>query len=303
MAKEIAIGKRAKISKAEQNIIVSVLVASVVLGAAISLTIRFIKQISFNAQVIMAEDEAIVSYSNVIRDIGICKSPSGEVYSDRELEDCSPDSIETVEIPGTLRANILENIAANPALNSVPKETTSVCINQATGANYTYKELKKILDDASGSTELNAASQLMKTCSALRIIPDALPAYKNEEALLASLNKIFLMSGFQPESLAPSGSSDNTSLGSGLNGFSVTLSIDDVGASTVASLLNNIERSIREFDIQTATIGWKEGNTLSFSAEANAYFMTPSKVVESEETIDPETGSSRTQITELEEEE
>ena len=53
MAKEIAIGKRAKISQAQQNMLLAVLGASVVLGAAISLILHFIQQISFNTEVIM----------------------------------------------------------------------------------------------------------------------------------------------------------------------------------------------------------------------------------------------------------
>ena len=61
MAKEIAIGKRAKISKAQQYIIMAVLGASIILGVSISLIINFIKQISFNAEIIIAEDQAIDS--------------------------------------------------------------------------------------------------------------------------------------------------------------------------------------------------------------------------------------------------
>ena len=37
---------------------------------------------------------------------------------------------------------------ANQALNSVPKEGDSSCVNQSTGKQYTYKELKTILDNA-----------------------------------------------------------------------------------------------------------------------------------------------------------
>ena len=44
MAKEIAIGKRAKISEAQQYMLLSVLAASIVLGAAISLIIHFVQQ-------------------------------------------------------------------------------------------------------------------------------------------------------------------------------------------------------------------------------------------------------------------
>ena len=66
MAKEIAIGKRAKISEAQQYMILSVLGASLVLGAAISLTVNFVHHIIFNAKVIAAEEASIVSYTDVI---------------------------------------------------------------------------------------------------------------------------------------------------------------------------------------------------------------------------------------------
>jgi hypothetical protein len=284
MAKEVAIGKRAKISEAQQYMLLSVLGASVVLGAAISLTIHFIKQISFNAEVIASEEGAIASYSDVIKTTGICKSPKGSVYSDDELKKCDPDSIEISEIPGTLRANILEDLAANEALNSVPKEASSACINPNTDKNYTYKELNDIYNKASGSAELTAASQLIKSCSALRVIPDALPAFKNEEALLASLNKVFIESGWQPESLSPSGASIASTLAPGLNDMSVSLSVEaDTG--TTMNVLNNIERSIREFNIERATIEWGGNNTLNLHAQATAYYMDESSITETTQTI------------------
>lgn len=287
MAKEVAIGKRAKISEAQQYMLLAVLGASVVLGAAISLTVHFVKQISFYAEAIAAEEKSIASYSDIIKTTGICKSPKGEVYSDEELKNCDPDSIETSEIPGTLRANILENLAANKALNSVPKEASSSCINPITEKNYTYAELNKIYNDANGATELTAASQLIKSCSALRVIPDALPAFKNEEALLASLNKLFIDSGWQPESLSPSGSSSTSTVIPGLNTLSVNLSVE-ADTSTTMNVLNNIERSIREFDIERATIEWGGNNTLTLQAQATAYYMDPSSITESTKTLTAE---------------
>ena len=287
MAKEVAIGKRAKISEAQQYMLLAVLGASVVLGAAISLTVHFVKQISFYAEAIAAEEKSIASYSDIIKTTGICKSPKGEVYSDEELKNCDPDSIETSEIPGTLRANILENLAANKALNSVPKEASSSCINPITEKNYTYAELNKIYNDANGATELTAASQLIKSCSALRVIPDALPAFKNEEALLASLNKLFIDSGWQPESLSTSGSSSTSTVIPGLNTLSVNLSVE-ADTSTTMNVLNNIERSIREFDIERATIEWGGNNTLTLQAQATAYYMDPSSITESTKTLTAE---------------
>lgn len=288
MAKEIAIGKRAKISKAQQNMILSVLGASIVLGITVSLVMHFIKLIGFNTNIIIAEDQAIVAYSDVIESIGVCKKPKGEVYSGDELGSCSPDSIEVSEIPGTLRANILENIAASKALESVPKENVSGCINPETEKNFTYKELNKLYDEAKNSDELNAASKLIQRCSALRVIPDALPAFKNEEALLASLNKLFIISGIDPESLSPSGTVSAAEIGTGLNAVLVNLALDDTTAGDVTKLLNNIERSIREFNLQTMNIEWGGSGTLNFNAQATAFYMDESSVEESTKTINAE---------------
>lgn len=287
MAKEVAISKRLKISEARQYMILSVLGASIFLGAAISLMSHFIQQISFNAKVIIAEDQSIVSYSNVIKSTGVCQSPKGDVYSDEELTKCDPNSIEVSQIPNTLRANILENLAANEALNSVQKEDDSSCLNLSTGKNYTYKELNKLYSDARGASELQDAATLIKSCSALRIIPDALPSFGNEEALLTSLNKLFAISGWEPESLSPSESVEASDLAENLNKISVNLSIES-NSGTTLKVLNNIERSIREFDIERATIEWSGDNNLTLQAQASAYYMDESSITESTKTIKPE---------------
>ena len=279
MAKEVAIGKRAKISEAQQNMILAVTTASIFLGVAVSLTVHFIQQISFNAEVIMASDQSIVAYSDVIESIGICKKPKGEVYSDEELKNCNPDSIETSEIPGTLRAKILEEVAANDALNSVPTTSNASCMNPETEKNYTYKELNEIYKKANGSEELKAASQLIKSCSALRVIPDALPAFRNEEALLASLNKLFIESNWEPESISPSNSGVDAGIINGINNISLKLPFEaDTG--TTMTILSNIERSIREFNITKANISWENDNKLSISAEATAYYVEESSITE-----------------------
>lgn len=284
MAREIAILKRAKISKAEQYMLLSVLGASLVLGLAVALVLKFTSQISFNANVIAEEDKAIVAYSDAIKNIGICKKPAGSVYTDDELSKCRPDSISSSSVPGTLRYNILNNLAANEALNSVTKESDVACNNPKTNKAYTYEELETLYDEAETSEELNAASDLIQNCSALRIIPDALPAFKNEEALLSSLNKIFIISGWEPNSLSPTGNSAISALGTNLNTISVRLSVE-AGASTTKNVLDNIERSIREFNIERATIEWSSHNTLTLQAQATAYYMTPVTLSETTKNI------------------
>lgn len=284
MAKEIAISKRLKISEAQKNMLLSVIAASLVLGVAISLISYFIRQISFNTRIIMAEEEAISDYSNVIKNTGACKAPKGSIYSGDELKNCNPDSVEVSEVPDTLRSGILEGLASNAALNSVPKEDNTSCINPATGKNYTYKELSKVYNEANGSEELNAASQLIKSCSALRVIPDALPAFKNEEALLASLNKLFNVSGWEPESISPSSDDVEEDLPEGLNGISVNVSVE-ANSGTTTTVLHNIERSIREFNVKTATIEWSGNDNLLLKAKATAYYNDKSVITETKKTI------------------
>lgn len=284
MAQEIAVGKRAKISQAQKYMLFAVLGAGVFLGSAIALVQHFVGKIAFNAEVIAEEEKAIVSYSDTIKNIGICKAPSGSTYTMTELKDCNPDGTLASEVEGTLRYKILEEMSRNARLESVPKEGSSDCINSATGKNYTYAEMNALYDAATTSEELMAASELIQACSALRIIPDALPAFRNEEALLASLNKIFLISGWEPFSLSPTGSASVSQFGVNLNELSVRLSVE-ANTETTMRVLDNIERSIREFNIERATIEWGGDDTLVLQAQATAYYMNPSKLTETTKVI------------------
>ena len=293
MAKEVAISKRLKITQAQQYMLLSVLVASLFLGTAIALVSNFIRQISFNTKVIMAEEQTIATYSDTIKNIGICKAPRGSIYSDEELKACTPDSVQVSEVSGSLRANILEKLAASEILNSVPKESDDNCKNPKNGKNYTYNDLREIYNQAQGSDQLNQASQLIRSCSALCVIPDAIPAYKNEEALLASLNKLFNLSNWEPESISPTGTSASSSLAPGLNTISVSLSVE-AGSETTMNVFSNIERSIREFDVQKARFEWGGNNNLLIQAEANAYYMNESTITESTKTITESSNAPKT---------
>lgn len=284
MAREVAILKRAKISKAQQYTLLAVLAAGLVLGVSIALFMHALNKIQFNADVIAAEEQTIVTYSNAVKNIGICRKPSGEVYTLDEIKACNPNSVSVSAVPNTLRSNIMTNLAANEVLESVPKDNSKECQNPATGKSYTYDEMNELYNLAETDEEMTAASELIQSCSALRIIPDALPAFKNEEALLSSLNKIFLVSGWEPESLSPTGTSSSSSLGTNLNTFSVRVSVE-ANSGTTLKVLDNIERSIREFNFERATIEWGGDNSLVLQAQATAFYMTPSTLSESTRTI------------------
>lgn len=289
MAREVAILKRAKITQAQKYMLMAVFGTAIILGIALSIIMYSTNKISFNSDVIAAEERTIVEYSDAISGLGICRKPTGTVYTLDEIKNCNPNTISVTQVPGTLRYNIMENLAASEVLGSVEKENTTDCLNPKTGKSYTYSEMNDIYDEATATgtdDDIIAASELIQTCSALRIIPDALPAYKNEEALLSSLNKIFLVSGWEPNSLSPTGTSTTSELGPNLNTISVRLSVEADSATTIR-VLDNIERSIREFDIERASIEWGGDNSLILYAQANAYYMTPSTLGEATKTLKP----------------
>ncbi len=285
MAKEVAVEKRAKISTAQQYMILSVMAASAVLGISISLVIHFTKVISFNSNVIAEQERSVVSYSNLIRDTGICKSPKGSIYSDQEINTCNTDAIELSEIRGTLRQKVLEDLASNEALNSVEKEDSNTCKDES-GKALTYKDIEEKYNKANNSIDLAKASELIKTCSALRVIPDALPIGKNDEALLSSLDKISRLSNWQPDSLAPGNSSLSNNGLPGLNQTDLSLRFTG-GVSSIMTSLHDIERSIREFDTTSFSIEWRN-NELETNLSLHSYYMDPSTIKESEVKIDPE---------------
>ena len=274
---KIALSKSAKISQAQQYTLFAVLGAGLFLGFGLAAIMHFVDQISFNAEVISKQDESIVSFSNAIKGIGICTKPKGSTYTDEELKKCNPNNIDVISIPNTLRSNILLKLAADDALNSVPKEDDSSCINPDTNKNFTYQELNDIYDKASNVEELTSATKLIQNCSALRVIPDALPSSRNEEALLSSLNKLFDLSGWEPERISPMGEYDVASFDSNLNTISVRLAAE-TNFSTMMSILRNIESSIREFDIKRATIEWSGENSITLQARANAFYVDIAKL-------------------------
>ena len=81
-----AISKRLKLSQAQQYLLLAVLVATVIVGVTIALSMNFIKKISFNVEVISKKDQAIVEYSTGIKTIGVCKKPKGTVYTEENVK-------------------------------------------------------------------------------------------------------------------------------------------------------------------------------------------------------------------------
>jgi hypothetical protein len=62
--------------------------------------------------------------------------------------------------------------------------------------------------------------------------------------------------------------------------------------------LKNIERSIREFNIERATIEWGGDNSLILHAQATAYYMGESSIKEISKTVSVDSPSTENTATE-----
>lgn len=272
--------KRSKISKAQQIIMLEVLVASLVLGTCLVLISFIIKYIEFNTRIIAAKNEAISSYDQAIRNIGICadKDKNGRL-SDNELAECNPNALDLEEITDSLRYNVYEVMAQNPELESVARKRNANCYDED-GNRIDFNALYKIATDDAERKQLLQATRI---CSSLRVISDALPAQKNTEALMASLNQLFIVSDWDPDNISPRDDEVILDELTGVLAIPVNLRVSGDGA-TIMRVLGNIDRSIRNFDITSGTVEWSNSG-LSLQARANAYYLDETWGLESEKTI------------------
>lgn len=274
-----AVSKRVKISKTQQQILLITLITATVLGVCIVLIIFFGKYIAFNGKVIKAKDEAIVGYEKTIKNVGLCKDTNNDgKFSASELEKCNPDALDSRSLPGTLRYNVMVDMANNTDLESVARNTQADCYD-AEGNKIDWQQK---FDDTDNDSEQAKYLAMLKMCSALRVIPDAMPAQANEEALMSSLNQIFIISEWDPEALSPSG--DAVSESSGLATIPISLSVESNVDKTL-TVLSNIERSIRTFDLQSATVSWSANDFLSLDAQGVAYYTGDSGLSETTKTV------------------
>ena len=280
MAAKPADTKREKISKAQQLTMLEVLGASLVLGTCLVLMNFIGKYIEFNTRIIAAKNESIAMYDETLRNIGICPDTDKDGrLSIREIEECDPNSVKLSQVPNSLRYNVLEVMAQNADLESVARKRNENCYD-ADGKRIDFNEM---YNSATTESERQQILQATKICSSLRVISDALPAQKNTEALMASLNQLFIISNWEPENIAPRDETVVLNDLSGVEAIPVTLQVNGNGA-TVLTVLNNIDRSIRNFDITSATVEWTNTG-LNLTARANAYYMDGVWNLETEKTL------------------
>ncbi len=271
--------KRRKISKAQQITMLEVLGASLVLGICAVISIFLIKYIKFNTKIISAKSDAIVDYDDTLKNVGICQDEDNNGrLSDKELDKCKPNELTLSQVPNSLRYNAMEVMAGNADLESVARQRSGNCFDES-GEKIDFNQL---YENATDLKEREQYLQSAKICSALRVIPDALPSVRNNEAILASINQMFLLAGTEMDSLTPV-DDVSESLIEGLATIPVRIRMEGTDKE-VMSVLDTLERSIREVDITTATIEWTTIG-LNLNAAANAYYLETPGLVEVDTTV------------------
>lgn len=271
--------KRQKISKAQQLTMLEVLGASLVLGTCIVLSIFMIKYIKFNTVIITEKNEAITEYDQTLRNVGICVDTDGNGrLTEEELNNCEPNSTSLSSVKNSLRYNILSVMAQNEDLESVARQRAANCYDE-TGDKIDFNKLYELSSD---DLERDQYMQMSKICSALRVVGDALPTQQNTEALMASLNQIFIVTETEPERLVPRDDVVVSTI-EGVEVIPTTIRME--GADTVVmSVLNNLEKSIREVNITSATVEWTNRG-ISINAQANSYYLGALNDIEITETL------------------
>lgn len=284
--KTLAISKSLKISKAQQYTLLEVMITSLILGVTIVLSIWLIKYIAFNNKVTSEYAKTIDAYEATIVNVGVCDAGSDKKLSDAELNACDPNNVDIDKMPDSLRYNILVNLANNASLESVARESQEVCYNNNKKIDFS-KEYQK----ATSEKEKEQALAMMSICSALRVVPDALPSQENSEATMASLNQLFLVSQVEPESLSVSeldvtAVSDEALVDTDVPSLGIIPVTFEVEQPSIAiqSLLENMELSIRTFNITRANFEWNNGR-LNMKANANAYYSSDLTARETTKTV------------------
>lgn len=242
-----------KIDKAQQATMLEVLGAAILVGVAVVLSIWLVKYIVFNSRVIGEKDVAIKNYETSLKNLS------------------------------TLEANVMA-MSDNADLESVARDSLSGCYGDDGKKIDFYKEYNEATDEKDKEQYLN----MMQVCSALRVIPDALPSQENAEAALSSLNQLFLWANATPSSLAPNNdnvtTTDTEKETTGLQTLPLRMAIE-ADDNAVFRSLSTIERSIREFDVTRLTFEWNSSGVLTVQGQLKSYYSGDLQARETTKTI------------------
>ena len=100
---------------------------------------------------------------------------------------------------------------------------------------------------------------------------------------MASLNEIFLQTGWEPERLSPQDGVLGASEVEGVYTIPVSLRME-APDEVVMRALDKIEKSVRQFDITAMSVEWTTSG-LSLTATANAFYLAEPDELEITKTL------------------
>ena len=245
--------KRLKITKAQRTMFVAVCLASIALGVTFVLVVYFAKIISFQGKLLTQKGYVV-------------------------------DALKQDQTNLSQLAGQISNLTKNENLESVARTRT---VTDCSG----YYGIDMSLEGVKTEEEV----EKVRRCSSLRVIPDAMPATSGTVSLddVDTTTRIQLDlimdragvdlsadsdSAVSVEETGYSGSSTSTS-GSILEPYSMleaNVNIDG-DLSKMKTFLSTIDKTIRNFDLQNATIEIPSGDTtnFTFSGSYYAYYTNP----------------------------
>jgi hypothetical protein len=245
--------KRLKITKAQRTMFVAVCLASIALGVTFVLVVYFAKIISFQGKLLTQKGYVV-------------------------------DALKQDQTNLSQLAGQISSLTKNENLESVARTRT---VTDCSG----YYGIDMSLEGVKTEEEV----EKVRRCSSLRVIPDAMPATSGTVSLddVDTTTRIQLDlimdragvdlsadsdSAVSVEETGYSGSSTSTS-GSILEPYSMleaNVNIDG-DLSKMKTFLSTIDKTIRNFDLQNATIEIPSGDTsnFTFSGSYYAYYTNP----------------------------
>lgn len=246
--------KRLKITKAQRTMFVAVCLASIALGVTLVLSIYFVKIISFQGKLI---------------------TQKGYVVDALKQDQANLSSL----------ASQISALTKNENLESVARTRT---VTDCSG----YYSVDMSLEGVKTEEEL----EKVRRCSSLRVIPDAMPATSETVSLddVDTTTRIQLDlimdragvdlsadsdSAVSVEATGYSGSSSSSTTGAILEPYSMLEANININGdlSKMKTFLTTIDRTIRNYDLQSATIEIPAQGSSEFTFTGNyyAYYTNP----------------------------
>lgn len=157
-----------------------------------------------------------------------------------------------------LNKSVME-LSSDQALESVARERDPGCV------------------DLEGNLIESDDLSITRTCSALRVVPDAMPSRANPTALGASLTKLITYPGITIDASAVGKETVSSTVSIAPRVGSIPATFLVVGQpNNINGLLLQLESSIRPISPSTVNLEWRSGDNLALSAQTNAYFVNQS---------------------------